>query len=242
MSCEWREKVALYVDNELDPAATEGFSAHLPSCPDCPAAVTEQMELKKAVRIAGRAFHAPPDLHAAIYSSLHPHKSASPWWKWAMAPVCALLLGIISYQLFSGMRRPDPMVAGVTDLHVVALASPNPVDIANSNQHVVKPWFQGKLPFTFTPPELAGSPFVLVGGKVAYVGQKPGAELLYTSGAHKISVFIFQAQDGGRTTTIRDLSFETTGWVQGGLQYYLVTDANKEESRKLVSMFQEVNR
>jgi len=242
MSCQWREKVALYVDNELEPAAQEGFSAHLDSCRECPAAVTEQMELKKAVRIAGRAFNAPPDLHAAIYSSLHPHKSVSSWWKWAMAPMCVLLLGIVGYQWFTGTRRPDPMVAGITDLHVVALASLNPVDIINTDRHQVKPWFQGKLPFTFTLPEVAGSPFVLVGGKVAYVGQKPGAELLYTAGAHKISVFVFQAQDGGRTITNRDLSFETTGWVQGGLQYYLVTDANKEESGKLVSMFKEANR
>jgi anti-sigma factor RsiW len=81
-----------------------------------------------------------------------------------------------------------------------------------------------------------------VGGKVAYVGQRPGAELLYTAGAHKISVFVFQAGGAGGRAVNRDLSFLIDGWTQGGLQYYLVTDASKEESGKLVTMFQEANR
>jgi anti-sigma factor RsiW len=242
MSCQWQEKIGLYVDDELDPAAQQKFSAHLVSCLECLAAVSERVELKKAVRVAGRSFNAPPDLHAAIYKSLHPHKSVSPWWKWALAPLCALLLGIIGLQLFPNTRKPDPVVAGITDLHVITLASSNPVDVVSDDRHTVKPWFQGKLPFTFNLPELANSPFLLKGGKVAYIGQQPGAELLYTAGAHKISVFVLQARDAGRTLANRDLSFSVNGWAQGGLQYYLVTDANKDESGKLVSMFQEANR
>src|SRR5262245_33648692 len=179
MNCEWREKVALYVDDELDTAARQEFSKHLPSCVECLGAVTEQTELKKAVRAAGRTFNAPPELHAAVYKSLHPGRSASPWWKWILAPVCVLLLGVLGLQFYiRESRKPDPVISGITDLHVIALASLNPVDVANGDRHTVKPWFQGKLPFTFNLPELAGTSFSLVGGKVAYVGQWPGVELL----------------------------------------------------------------
>src|SRR5262249_21660244 len=142
--------------------------------------------------------------------------------------------------LYSRTRTSDPMIARLVDQHVTTLASEHPVDILNSNQHIVKPWFAGKLPFTFTPPEVAGSPFTLVGAKLVYAGQNPGAELLYTAGLHKISVFVFQARNGGIGSATNDgLSFNVDRWTQGGLEYYLITDANKDEAGKLVTMFQE---
>ena len=65
MSCEWRDKVALYVDDELDAGAREKFGGHLAGCPECTAAVNTQTELKKALRVAGKRFYAPGELHAA---------------------------------------------------------------------------------------------------------------------------------------------------------------------------------
>jgi anti-sigma factor RsiW len=243
MSCPWREKVALYVDGELDPAAQQEFSAHLSACPECPPAVTEQMELKKAMRVAGRSFAAPPELHAAVYRSIHPHRSVSPWWKWALAPLSVLLLALIAFLVFP-RREADPMTAGLVDTHITTLASEHPVDVISDDRHTVKPWFQGKLPFTFNLPEVADSHFKLVGGRVAYVGQTPGAELLYTAGPHKISIFIFQARDKGTKAPSwnHDLSFTVSSWTAGGRQCYLVTDASKDEAGKLVTMFQEANR
>jgi anti-sigma factor RsiW len=232
----------MFVDAELDPASQREFSAHLTVCPECSTAVAGQMELKKALRVGGKAFSAPPELHAAVYKSIHPQKSVSPWWKWAMAPLCVALLGYIG---FLSYPRPsaDPMMAGLTDLHIIALSSPNPVDVLNSDRHTVKPWFQGKLPFSFNLPEVAGSSFTLIGGKVAYAGQNPGAELLYQAGQHKISIFVFQAKaTAGSSGTDHGLSFNVNSWTQGGLRYYMVTDASKDEAIKLVTMFQDANR
>jgi anti-sigma factor RsiW len=123
------------------------------------------------------------------------------------------------------------------------LASERPLDVLNSDRHTVKPWFQGKLPFTFDLPEVKDSPFTLLGGKVVFAGQNPGAEVVYQIRQHKISVFIFQAKDAaGKAVSNRDQSFTVDGWRQGGLQFYLVTDANKEDAGKLVTMFQDANR
>jgi anti-sigma factor RsiW len=242
MSCQWRDKVALYVDDELDAPAQQEFRAHLASCTDCAAAVNGQVELKKALRVAGKRFNAPPELHAAVYRSIRPDKSVSPWWKWALAPLCLFLLGVIGFLLYPRPSR-DPMIAGLVDQHITNLASANPVDVVSGDKHTVKPWYQGRLPFTFNLPDLAGTPFQLVGGKVAYAGQQPGAQLWYQAGPHKISVFIFQARPGaGKAGANRDLSFSVNSWPQGGLQYYLVTDANQDEAGQLVSMFQEANR
>jgi len=240
MSCQWRDKVARYVDDELPAAEQQEFSAHLSACQECLTAVAAQAELKKAVRVAGARFTAPPELHAAVYRSLHPQKSVSPWWKWALAPLCAVLLGAVTFLLIP-RAQSDPMMAALVDQHVTTLRSVHPVDVESDNFHNVRPWFQGQLPFTFNMPEVKDSPFTLIGGKVVYAGQNPGAELLYQVRQHKISVFVFQAKTTGGAPA-KNLSFNVSSWAQGGLRYYMVTDANKDEAGKLANMFQEVNR
>jgi anti-sigma factor RsiW len=243
MSCEWREKIGPYVDEELAPAAQQDLSAHLAGCSECTAAVAEHLALKKAVRVAGSRFSAPPELHAAIYRQLHPAQSSGVWWKWATAAVslaAVLALAVV-------MLRPvadNRMVAGLVDQHITTLASANPVDIVNNNRHVVKPWFQGKLPFTFNPPELAGSSYELIGAKQVFVQQRPGALLLYRAGAHKISVFIFQASDRGTSSPSweRTRSFNACSWREAGLEFHMITDANQQEAYRLAEMFEEANR
>ena len=242
MSCQWRTKVALYMDDELSPVEQQDFSAHLSGCQECLAAVASQAELKKAVRVAGARFTAPPQLHAAVYASLHPQRNVSPWWKWAWAPLSVVALAFLAFLLFP-KAQSDPMMAALVDQHVTTLASEHPVDVVSDNLHNVRPWYQGKLPFTFNMPEVKDSPFSLIGGKVVYAGQNPGAELLYQMRQHKISIFVFQAKTAGSgPATSHDLSFNVTSWSQGGLRYYLVTDANKDEAGKLTTMFQEANR
>lgn len=243
MSCQWQDQLTLYVDDELDASVREEFHGHLRSCPDCFAAVNAQDEFKKKLRIAGKRFAAPPELHASVFRSVHPDKLVNPWWKWLSAPLYVLLLSLGAFLIYP---RPshDTMVAGLVDQHITNLASDHPVEVVSSDKHTVKPWYQGRLPFTFNPPELPKEgPLQLVGGKVAYVGQQPGAQLWYQEGPHKISVFVFQVRPGaGRAGLNRDLSFNVNSWVQGGLQYYLVTDASQEEAGKLVTWFQEANR
>jgi len=244
MSCEWKEKVGPYVDDELAGSAQQDFSRHVTGCSECTLAVAEQLSLKKAVRVAGNKFSAPPELHAAIYRQLHPRKSASQWWKWAASAAGVAVLVLAALLVLPGNKTDSSMMAGLVDQHVIALASPNPVDVVSEDLHTVKPWFQGRIPFTFNPPELAGSSFKLIGGKQVFVQQKPGAELLYTAGAHKISVFIFQAQDSGSRSPswTRSQSFNASTWRDGPLDFYLVTDANKDEAGRLVNMFREANR
>jgi anti-sigma factor RsiW len=244
MSCEWRSKTSLYADDELEASAQEQLTAHLHTCAECAEALAEQLALKKAVRVAGRPFNAPAELHAAVFRQLHPRSSASSLWKWISA-AAAMAVAVLAFMLLAGNHKPEePLLAGLVDQHITALASANPVDVVSEDRHTVKPWFQGKLGFTFTPPELAGSRFKLIGGKLVYVQQKPGAELLYTAGAHKISVFVFKAPDAEDHESIwqRSQSFNSCRWRQAGLDFFLITDATKDEASGLVTLFQQANR
>jgi anti-sigma factor RsiW len=105
----------------------------------------------------------------------------------------------------------------------------------------VKPWFQGKIPFSFNLPELQSSEFVLVGGRVAYLEQSPGAELMYQIRKHQISVFIFQDRGVGRALGSsaqpqKQLSFNIETWNQGSLRYFVISDASGDDIRKLAEM------
>jgi anti-sigma factor (TIGR02949 family) len=241
MSCELLEKVALYADDELAPEAHDAMAAHLSGCPECSATLAAHLDMKKAVRIAGKQFNAPAELHAAVFRQLRRRESVSRWWKWGLAPVTLVLLAVLGFVL-RPQGKEDPVIAGLVDLHVITLASANPVDILSSDRHTVKPWFQGRLSFTFNLPELANSPYTLVGGKMAYIRQSPGAELLYQAGQHKITVYIFKADGVEHKAASHDVTFNVKSWHEGNLQFYMVTDAADSEASPLMSMLQEANR
>lgn len=241
MSCELLEKVALYADDELAPEAHDALAAHLSGCTECSAALAAHLDMKKAVRIAGKQFNAPADLHAAVFRQIRPQEGVSRWWKWGLAPVTLVLLAALGFVL-RPQAKVDPVIAGLVDQHVITLASANPVDIPSSDRHTVKPWFQGRLSFTFNLPELANSPYTLVGGKMVYIRQNPGAELLYQAGQHKITVYIFKADGVEHQVSGRDVTFNVKSWHEGNLQFYMVTDASDSEASRLMSMLQEANR
>jgi len=232
----------MYVDGELEPAAEQAFTGHLQSCAECSAAVLEQQELKKAVRVAAKRFTAPPELYASVRRQIHPKESARPWLKWSAVLASTALLAVLSFAWLFRPAAPSATVAQLIDQHVIMLASVNPYDVISQDPHTVKPWFQGKVPFTFNPGVPADSPFKLLGGKLVYAQRSPGAELVYQVRQHKISVFIFQARDVHGQATGSNLAFTVNGWQQGGLQYYLVTDAAREDADQLRALLEDANR
>ena len=137
-------------------------------------------------------------------------------------------------------RSADPVLVELIDQHVIALSSASPVDVISEDRHTVKPWFQGRLPFTFNLPDLTGTDLRLIGGKLTYLQQRPAAELLYQAGRHKISVFVLQDESGVRAAAGAS-SFNVQSWAAGGLRFHLVTDASDEETSRLVALLKAVN-
>jgi anti-sigma factor RsiW len=172
-----------------------------------------------------------------------PKKSTGLWLKAGALAASAVLLAVIAFAWMSRPSASNATVAQLIDQHVTMLASSNPVDVISSDKHTVKPWYQGKLPFTFNPPELAAeSPFTLIGGKLIYAQHTPGAELVYQVRQHKMSVFIFQAPAVRGEPSAGNQTFVVNGWQQGGLQYYIVTDAAREDADQLRALLQDANR
>ena len=127
MKCEWRQDVSLYVDDELEPARQQEVAAHLRRCAECAAAVMEHTELKKAVRIAGRQFSAPPELRAGIRESLRSADVRPPLWRWSFVVLSIVAVAVLGFVLFSIPRRINPEIAELVDQHITTLASASPV-------------------------------------------------------------------------------------------------------------------
>jgi len=136
----------------------------------------------------------------------------------------------------------DQVFSEIADLHVTTLASSSPVDVVSTDRHTVKPWFQGKIPFAFTLPDLTNSEFSLLGGRMTYLDQMPGAHLIYDFRKHHISVFVFQerslpAKCYEKFLSPKNLSFNTETWSQGGLRYFVIGDANAADIKNLAKLF-----
>lgn len=238
MGCEqWRDKLDAYVDGELESAEASALATHLRGCAECAAGALERVQLKRSVQIAGNRYAASADLRNRIANTVVPKPRRESGWLWKILALPALSLLILSVfmNLYSGREnaRRQRVYSELADLHVAALASASPVDVVSTDRHTVKPWFQGKIPFTFSLPELQGSDFTLVGGRVTYLGQSPGAHLIYQVRKHQISVFIFQdrGEETARPTPgpIRAVSFKVENWTQNGLRYFVMGDAGADD-------------
>jgi anti-sigma factor RsiW len=243
MGCEmWIEKLDAYVDAELPAADERALVEHLESCSGCAAESLRKVQLKRAVHVAGMRFVPDPAFRARVQAKIsarQPFRWNRLWLPMLATAVVLLVAGAVSLNLNGNRRGDERLISELADLHVATLASSNPVDVVSTDRHTVKPWFAGKIPFTFNLPELQDSPFVLVGGKVSYLNQSPGAELIFRVRQHQISAFIFQERAVGsmRSDAVQDaLSFNVRSWSQNGLRYFVIGDASGQDLDKLREM------
>lgn len=229
MACqEWSGKLDTYLDGELSVDETRSIDAHLRTCQACAADALARVQMKRTVQMAGRRFSPSAEFRRQISKKAR-QRGFRLVWAWALVPVLLLAMWGMTY-VGQERRARAHLFSEVADLHVSALASGNPVDVVSSDRHTVKPWFEGKIPFTFNLPELQSSEFTLLGGRITYLDQVAGAQLIYQIRKHRISVFIFpeRALAGklpGDSGLERQLSFNQQTWSEGELRYFLIADA-----------------
>jgi anti-sigma factor RsiW len=240
MACDsWRNKIEAYADAELSADEMRAMGDHLRGCASCTADLLSRVQLKRAVKTAGNRFSPSLDLRQRVQKGLTAANKPVSLWGWMPKLAAAAAFVVIGFLLFRGWSsyRQGQTFAELADLHVATLASASPVDVISTDRHTVKPWFQGRLPFTFNLPELAGTPFTLEGGRMSYLGQAPGAQLIFKVGNHRISVFIFQNRLDRRFTTSdsrsRRLTFNVESWTEEDLRYFVIGDADPNDIHKL---------
>jgi anti-sigma factor RsiW len=243
MDCDiWQDKIDAFVDDELSASEMREIEAHLRSCPACSAETVARQRLKAETRATGTRFEPSAGFRAKIAKQVSgTQKRNWAWWPAVIGVAAALVFAVVVGQAWERQRVQREMVAQLVDQHVATMASANQVDVISTDQHTVKPWFNGKVPFSVDIPNLENTPYTLIGGKLVYFQQAPAAQLVFAIRKHKISVFMFRdhgntASLGEQTSPEKRNGFQMQSWSEDGLRYVAVSDVNADDVRKLCEM------
>jgi anti-sigma factor RsiW len=260
MACELNPAtLAAYLDGELTSAEAATLEQHVRGCAWCAGEVAELMHVRRSLRVARGRYTPDPAWKKRVLQEIGAGartttRAGARWFdrtrlEWSPAAIAAavvlVLLAAVWIQQRSTVRNET--FREVADLHVSDVASANPVDVVSSDRHTVKPWFAGRVPFSFNVPELAGTEFTLIGGRVVYLEQEPGAQLLVAVGPHRISVLIFRASPEleralpSESGVQRRDAFQMTAWRSGDLRFFVVSDAEAGEVGKLAELLRQAN-
>jgi anti-sigma factor RsiW len=239
-ACPDRESMLhALLDGELDAANALTVEAHLKTCAGCSAEFQVLRALRERLAEADLAQPAPAHLRTAIENLLAaedrrivPAKPARrPWWAslaaaWGSAgAMTAVAAGLLVVQV---APVADPLEDQLVASHVRSLQADHLIDVATSDRHVVRPWFNGKIDYAPPTPDLSAQGFPLVGGRLDYAQGRTVAAVVYRRRAHVINLFVMPAQDrpfrlgvGGPKPPP---GYSVVHWTHAGLDFWAVSD------------------
>jgi anti-sigma factor (TIGR02949 family) len=245
MSCgRVRQVLDAWVDGELDSETSAELRRHAETCPACAAAEAERVTLRRTLRGSMPYYSAPPELHARVRQSnaSRAPEERSPrsvsWWQAAGLAAAAAFLSVLATYWMTKPAADDPLREQLVASHVASLADPKRLlDVEASERHVVKPWFQGKVDFAPSVPDLSSHGYVLLGARVDHVGEKQAAAIVYKVRAHVINVFVWRANV--QSTALMEASsrgFSVASWTEDGLRYSAIGDVDSRELQRFATL------
>jgi anti-sigma factor RsiW len=261
VSCKLTQRfVPGYLDGELDLSRTIEMETHLQVCAECARELERLQALRGALQRGSLAYAAPQALRERIQSSLRaPARAEAPertsgWHglqflrpplilRWAGAFAVLALFAVTAWQFLPGLRGPTSdqrLVAAVLSSHLRSLEASHLMDVASTDQHTVKPWFDGKLDFSPPVEDLASDGFPLVGGRLDYLEGRQVAALIYQRRKHFINVFVWpDARASSSTQTIQpQQGYNMMRWSRGGFQFWAISDVSAQDLADFVRLLE----
>jgi mycothiol system anti-sigma-R factor len=255
VSCELTQRfVPGYLDGELDLVRTIEMETHLKSCAACAQELESQQALRGVLQRSSLAYAAPAVLRDRIQTSLRTSSGVETqerrikWpslhiWQWAGAFAVLALLSISGWQMTARLRAPSSdqrIAAEVFASHVRSLEASHLMDVASTDQHTVKPWFDGKLDFSPPVEDLASDGYPLVGGRLDYLEGREVAALVYQRRKHFINVFVWPDTTGlssARALESRQ-GYNLMRWSRGGFQFWAASDVSAPDLAEFVRLLE----
>ena len=236
MTCDEAE-ILLHalIDGELDAGHAREVEDHIAGCPRCAALLRDYRDISKAVAVADLRFKAPPELRRRIEASL-PQVTPAPSRRavlkgFAMGSAVSAIAatGIVGIVLRSDDEAR--IQSEVVSAHLRSLQAGHLTDVLSTDQHTVKPWFNGKLDVAPPVVDLTAQGFTLIGGRLDYVDTRPIGAIVYRRRSHVINLFVAQtASTERRAAKIEALQgFNIRRWSERGLNYWAVSDIASDE-------------
>jgi anti-sigma factor RsiW len=230
-------------DGELDAGHARDVEAHVASCRRCAAELAAARDMKGALAATNLRFSAPASLRMRVEGAIpkpQPVANRRTLLKGfalgsAMSALAASGIGFVVLR----EAREDRVLGDAISAHLRSLQREHLTDVLSSNQHTVKPWFNGKLDLAPPVPDLTAQGFTLIGGRLDFLDGRPVAALVYRRRAHVINVFVGQGL--GVPPAAPELQvmqgFNLLRWRDGGLSVIAVSDLNREELEEFGAKF-----
>lgn len=246
MNCE-EAGVLLHalIDGELDAGHAREIEAHIAICTSCAAQLREFIEFRKKLTPAAMRFAAPASLRARIEDKLPVPRAAVASRRSAIK---GFTLGATASALAASgllvmvMRGDDErrVLGEVVSAHLRSLQAQHLTDVQSSDQHTVKPWFNGRLDVAPPVIDLTAQGFTLLGGRLDYADAKPVAAIVYRRRVHVINLFCAPAPGSvKRAARMASLhGFNVRSWTENGLNLWAVSDLNADELTEFGEKFE----
>jgi len=240
MNCQQAKPlIGPYADAELEAATILELEKHIHDCSTCALEWRNLQSLKKALKQNALYFTAPTELRRRIKAELPSPRRAAPqrpaWnWNWlttAMSGAFAVCLGLLLIVTQTRPSAEQQLGQEVVSSHIRSLMGSHAIDVESTDQHTVKPWFNGKLDFSPPVKDLAAREFPLVGGRLDYVGGRSVAALVFQRRKHVINLYVWPANEGGSkpaAVTPRQ-GYHLVHWSAAGMTFWAVSDLNEKE-------------
>jgi anti-sigma factor RsiW len=244
MTCDEAE-ILLHalIDGGLDAGHAREVEEHIASCPRCAAQLRAYREMSKAVAGADLRYAAPPQLRRRIEAALPqarmPNRRAVlRGFAMGSAASAIAATGLVAVILRSDDEQR--IQSEVVSAHLRSLQAGHLTDVLSTDQHTVKPWFNGKLDVAPPVVDLTAQGFTLIGGRLDYVDTRPIGAIVYRRRSHVINLFVAQtASTARRAAKIEALQgFNIRRWSERGLNYWAVSDLAADELAEFGEKFE----
>lgn len=239
---DFEAQVDAYLDGELAAGDVRHLETHLAQCAECTRFRDRRVELRAAIVAGVPTFQAPAALRERIRRAAAPRRfSARTLWRpLALAASLAVVAAgswTLALQRASGAALADDVLAS----HVRSLMPGHLTDVPSSDQHTVKPWFNGRLDYSPPVSDFAGRGYPLLGGRLDYLDGRPVAALVYGRRQHMINVFLWPAERGsaGGPSTRTRQGYHELHWTSGDYTYWVVSDLGLAELQDFVQLLRQ---
>jgi len=237
-----------YVDGELDLVHTVEIEQHLGDCRICSPMHQDTLELRSRIREEVPYFRASTDLQRRIMAiarekRAETSRSRVPLWAWSGAIAAVVLFAVITVGLVrraSESSREQMITQEIVADHLRSLMANHLTDVTSTDQHTVKPWFNGKLDFAPPVNDFAAEGFPLIGGRLDYLDGRPVAALVYQRRLHPINLFVWTAPEkyADKATQQTRQGYSILFWARDGMTYCAISDLTVDEMQTLAALLQ----
>ena len=251
MDCSHAQSLLdIYLDQELDPVRNLEIEEHLHGCAACAQDYGDRQMIRQSLKTESLYFKAPPELEKRIQRSLRQAaKAEAPtgwfsgsWFKMAAPLALAALVVLMIVPYFAGPSSDELLTQEVVASHIRSLMVDHLADVASTDEHTVKPWFNGKLDFSPPVADPANEGFPLIGGRLDYLNNRPVAALIYRHDKHIINVFVWPATDRPITEARKkQQGYNVIRWTGSGMNFWVVSDLEGSQLAKFSELLKSSN-